>query len=159
MKARCAAPVRSCGPPFAGEIHTTSVYLQDRWALSRQVSFDVGARDERVRNDSTGDIVSAKTDTWLPRLAATYDVAGDGRWMAQATYGHYAGRYSEAQFTANSHVGNPSLLISVYTGPAGEGLGFAPGMNPATTPCLCSAVSRRPTCPSKTGCRRRLPRR
>ncbi len=113
------------------DIHTTSLYAQDRWAASRHLSFDLGVRYERVRNDATGDVVSAKTDTFLPRLAATYDLRGDGQWIAQATYGHYAGRYSEAQFTGNSNVANPSLIVSVYTGPAGEGLGFAPGLNPA----------------------------
>jgi Carboxypeptidase regulatory-like domain len=122
------------------DIHTTSLYLQDRWAANRHVSFDLGMRYERVRNDSTGDVVSANTEAWLPRLAATYDVSGNGKWVAQATYGHYAGRYSEAQFTANSNVANPSLVISVYTGPAGEGLGFAPGLNPSnyTIPVLGS---------------------
>lgn len=112
------------------DIHTTSLYAQDRWAATRHVSFDLGVRHERVRNDATDGIVSAKTDTWLPRLAASYDLGADGRWVAQATYGHYAGRYSEAQFTGNSNVANPSLVVSVYTGPAGEGLGFAPGLNP-----------------------------
>ena len=55
----------------------------------------------------------------------------DGKWVAQATYAHYAGKYSEAQFASNTDVANPSLVISGYTGPAGEGLNFAPGLNPA----------------------------
>jgi Carboxypeptidase regulatory-like domain/TonB dependent receptor len=120
------------------DIDTTSVYAQDRWAASPHLSFDLGLRFEHVRSNATGDLISANTDTWLPRLAATYDVAGNGKWVAQATYGHYAGRYSEAQFTANTEVANPSLVISLYTGPAGEGLGFAPGLNPAnyTVPLL-----------------------
>ncbi|MEZ5294188.1 MAG: TonB-dependent receptor [Vicinamibacterales bacterium] len=113
------------------DINTTSLYAQDRWAATRHLSFDLGLRHERVRNDSTGGVVSANTDAWLPRLAAAYDLRGDGAWVAQATYGRYAGRYSEAQFTANSDVGNPSLLISVYTGATGQGLDFAPGLDPA----------------------------
>jgi outer membrane receptor protein involved in Fe transport len=121
-------------------INTTSLYLQDRWSATRQLMFDLGVRYERVRSNATGDIVGADTDTWVPRLGATYDLAGDGRWIAQATYAHYAGKYSEAQFAGNSDVGNPSLVIYQYTGPAGEGLGFAPGLNPAnyTVPVLGS---------------------
>jgi hypothetical protein len=111
--------------------NTTSLYLQDRWAAGRQLTLDLGMRYERVRSEATGDIVGADTDTIVPRLAATYDVKGNGRWIAQATYGHYAGKYSEAQFAGNSDVANPSLVIYEYTGPAGEGLGFAPGLNPA----------------------------
>jgi hypothetical protein len=113
------------------DIHTSSLYVQDRWAAGRHASFDLGLRFEHVGNDATGGIVSADATSWLPRLAASYDLAGNGKWVAQTTYGHYAGRYSEAQFTANSDVANPSLLVSVYTGPAGEGLGFAPGLDPA----------------------------
>jgi hypothetical protein len=113
------------------DIDTTSVYAQDHWAATPHLSFDLGVRYERVRSEATGDIVGVDTDTWLPRLAASYDLAGNGKWVAQATYGHYAGRYSEAQFASNTDVANPSLIISVYTGPAGQGLGFAPGLDPA----------------------------
>jgi hypothetical protein len=113
------------------DINTTSLYLQDRWAATRQLTLDLGLRYERVRSDATGDIVGADTDTVVPRLAATYDLLGNGRWIAQATYAHYAGKYSESQFAGNTDVGNPSLVIYEYTGPAGEGLGFAPGLDPA----------------------------
>ncbi len=67
----------------------------------------------------------------MPRLAAAYDVKGDGRVVWHATYGHYSGRYNEAQIGANTNVGNPDLLLGVYNGPAGQGRGFAPGFNPA----------------------------
>ena len=52
--------------------------------------------------------------------------------MLQATYGHYAGKYSEAQFSANTTVGNPDLVQLVYVGPAGEGFEFAPGFDLAS---------------------------
>lgn len=110
---------------------TSSLYLQDRWAATRKLTLDLGMRFEHVRSEATGDIIGADTDTLVPRLAATYDVGGNGRWIAQATYAHYAGKYSEAQFAANSDVANPSLVVYGYTGPAGQGLGFAPGLNPA----------------------------
>ena len=43
-----------------------------------QLTVDAGLRYERVRSEATGDIVGADTDTVVPRLAATYDVKGDG---------------------------------------------------------------------------------
>jgi outer membrane receptor protein involved in Fe transport len=113
------------------DIDTTSLYLQDRWVAGRHLTFDLGARYERVRSNASGEIVSADTDTWVPRLAASYDIGGDGRFIAQATYAHYSGRYSEAHFAGNTDVGNPSLVWYNYTGPAGEGLDFAPGLDPA----------------------------
>ncbi len=111
------------------DVTTLSLYAQDRWRLARQLSLDLGVRYERVRSEATGGIVGVDTDTVVPRLAATYDVTGTGRWLLQGTYAHYAGKYSEAQFANNTNVGNPSRVFSVYTGPAGEGLDFAPGFD------------------------------
>jgi hypothetical protein len=112
-------------------INTLSLYIQDRWQPTAQWTFDVGGRYERVRSEATGDIVGVDTDTFVPRLGATFDVNGEGDYILQATYGHYSGKYSESQFSANTNVGNPSVTIGRYTGPAGQGRDFAAGFNPA----------------------------
>ena len=59
-----------------------------------------------------------------------YDPGGDGRFSLQATYGHYAGRYDEAQFSQNTNVGQPDLLLGIYRGPNGQGRDFSPGFDP-----------------------------
>jgi hypothetical protein len=109
------------------DITTNSFYVHDRWAYNRNLTLDLGVRYERVRSQATGDIVGVDTDTWVPRLGATYDVLGTGRWVLQATYAHYSGKYSEAQFAGNTDVGNPSIVIYPYVGPAGQGIDFDPG--------------------------------
>jgi hypothetical protein len=111
------------------DIRTTSLYLQDGWTLNDRWSFDVGVRYERVRSEATGGIVGVDTDTVMPRLAAAWNPWGDST-VFRATYGHYSGKYSEAQFGGNTPVGNPALLLGIYTGPAGEGRGFTPGFDP-----------------------------
>lgn len=110
---------------------TWSFYVQDRWQPATRLTLDAGARYERVRSEATGDIVGVDTDTLVPRLGATFDVTGTGRYVVQGTYAHYAGKYSESQFASNTGVGNPSETIGLYTGPAGQGRSFAPGFNPA----------------------------
>jgi hypothetical protein len=112
-------------------VDNQSVYARDHWAVNKRVSADLGIRYERVRSQATGGIVGVDTDTVVPRLAAAYDIRGDGRVILHATYGHYAGRYNEAQIGVNSNVGNPDETIAVYAGPAGQGRSFAPGFNPA----------------------------
>ena len=58
------------------------------------------------------------------------DPLGDGRFTIQSTYSHYAGKYSETQFAETTNVGNPDVLIGIYTGPSGQGRDFAPGFDP-----------------------------
>lgn len=110
-------------------IRTSSLYLQDRWQANANLSFDLGARFEAVTSEATGDIRGIDATSLVPRLAATYDPNANGRLVVQATYAHYAGKYSEAQFGRNTAVGNPSRIDMLYTGPSGQGLNFAPGFN------------------------------
>jgi hypothetical protein len=112
-------------------VTTQSFYAQDHWTINRHLSADLGVRYERARSEATGGIVGVDTDTTVPRLALAYDPTGSGRVVFHTTYGHYAGRYNEAQIGVNSNVGNPDETIGIYTGPAGQGLGFAPGFDPA----------------------------
>jgi hypothetical protein len=112
-------------------VNNNSFYAQDHWTVNRHVSADIGFRYERVRSVATGDIIGVDTDTIVPRLAIAYDVNGNGRFIFHTTYGHYAGRYNEAQIGSNTNVGNPDVLIGSYIGPAGQGRNFAAGLNPA----------------------------
>src|SRR6185503_1958823 len=65
----------------------------------------------------------------VPRLGMAFDVTGDGKTVVDATYSHYAGKYGQVQFGANTNVGRPSEVDYVYTGPAGQGADFAPGFD------------------------------
>jgi outer membrane receptor protein involved in Fe transport len=112
-------------------VKTTSFYLNDRWQLGSRWNFNLGLRYERVRSDtSSTTIAGLNTDTIVPRLGATFDVKGDGRYTLQATYSHYAGSYNLSQFGNNQGAGNPDLVYGLYVGPEGSGLDFAPGFDP-----------------------------
>ena len=112
------------------DLNTAALYLNDRWQLSSRWTFNLGVRFERHTTEATqAGITSISSSAVVPRLGATFDVKGDGRWILQATYGHYAGKAAETQFADNTNVGTPSLVQSLYTGPAGTGVGFAPGFN------------------------------
>jgi TonB dependent receptor-like, beta-barrel len=110
------------------DVTTTSFYVQDHWAASDHFSFDLGLRVETADSEATGDIIGADTHSIVPRLGMTYDVGGNGRTTLQATYAHYSGKYADIQFARNTPVGSPSLIVYQYTGPAGQGFDFAPGM-------------------------------
>jgi hypothetical protein len=120
------------------EMTTLSLYLQDHWTASDRFAFDAGFRFESVDSRATGDIVSANAGSIVPRLGMTFDATGNGRTILQATYGHYAGKYSDVQFSRNTTVGQPSRVTYNYTGPAGEGFGFAPGLDLANYSAVAS---------------------
>jgi hypothetical protein len=111
------------------DVRTLGVFLQDDWRVSPRLTVNVGTRFETVRSEATGEIVSVDTSTWVPRLAATYDLFGDSTTVLQASYAHYSGKYNETQIGRNSPVANPALVTYAYTGPAGQGRDFAAGFN------------------------------
>jgi hypothetical protein len=111
------------------DIRTLSLYLNDRWTLNQHWAFNLGVRFEAVDSEATGGITTVDTSAIVPRLAVSFDPRGDGLWRFDATFGRYAGKYSESQF-ANTNVGNADYLGLDYVGPKGEGLGFAPGLDP-----------------------------
>ena len=125
-------------------IDNNSLYLQDHWAVNRHWSADLGARYEHVKAISTGDIIGVDNHRIVPRLAAAYDVQGNGNHVIHVSYGWYSGRYNENQIGANSPVGNPPQLTTMYTGPTGEGRDFAPGFNLANYPTGASSAARVP---------------
>ena len=104
--------------------------MNDEWALNEHFSFNLGVRGETVDSEATGGITTVDTSSVVPRLGVAYDPLGDGRFTIQSTYSHYAGKYSETQFAQTTNVGNPDLLLGIYTGPPGEGRDFAPGFDP-----------------------------
>ena len=111
-------------------VDNNSFYVQDHVTINDRWSADLGVRYERARTEATGGLIGIDTDTVVPRFAVAYDVQGNGRHVIHATYGHYAGRYNEAQIGGNTNVGNPNLLLGVYAGPSGQGRDFAPGFDP-----------------------------
>ena len=112
------------------DINTTSFFVNDEWALNEHFSFNLGVRGETVDSEATpGNITTVDTSSVVPRLGVAYDPRGDGGFTIQSTYSHYAGKYSEAQFSETTNVGNPDLLVGLYTGPPGQGRDFAPGFD------------------------------
>jgi len=107
------------------DITTTSFYVQDRWTLAR-LTLDLGLRYEHVGSEATGGAESIDAQSFVPRLAAAYQVREDGRTTVGASYAHYSGRYTSSIFGRNTPVANAGRLTSIYNGPAGQGYDFAP---------------------------------
>ncbi len=109
-------------------IKTDSIFVNDRWNLNSHWSFNVGVRYEKSETEGGNDIAIG-SDSIVPRLGASFDPTGDGKWKLDVTYAEYAGKATTNQFGASNPQLNPSLAYGIYLGPNGTGADFAPGFD------------------------------
>jgi hypothetical protein len=101
---------------------TESFYVNDKWDFNNRWSFNLGLRyDMNSGEDSAGKPISDDTNL-SPRLGATYDILGNGRFRANATYSKYVSRIQEGIGGAGGG-GNPAYITYEYDGPQIGGIG------------------------------------
>jgi hypothetical protein len=122
------------------DITTNAGYLNDKWALNKHWTFNLGARAEWASASSTGGSKPFSASRIVPRLGAAFDPRGDGKFKLEGTYSHYAGKYSETQFSKSTNVGNPDAIYYLYDGPPGQGRAFAPGIDPRNYPTILTGA-------------------
>ena len=103
-----------------GSDYTThAVYLNDRWTLSDRWTFNVGGRyDKNDAISGDGRLQIADNSTFSPRLAAHFDLFGNGRLILNSSYGHYVGRLSEGAANDADPAGRTASLQWDYRGPS-----------------------------------------
>ena len=111
------------------EIETDSLWINDRFHLGDRWSFNLGLRYERVEGAASDGSRPVDADVLVPRLAAWYDLWGDGRVRLGASWAEYAGKYHDAEFGRALGLGRSDWIASVYLGPTGTGIGFDPGFD------------------------------
>ncbi|MEW5876874.1 MAG: carboxypeptidase regulatory-like domain-containing protein [Acidobacteriota bacterium] len=105
-------------PTQGTDFWTKSFYINDRWRLNKNFSFNIGVRyDKNDGTDQEGKKV-IKDSKISPRLGLTWDPKGDGQWTVNASYGVYVMAIANSQGDASSAAGNPATYTWTYTGPA-----------------------------------------
>ena len=87
------------GATRRGDLDTTAVFAADRWVRGRWTA-DAGLRHERSRGASQS----------LPRASLTYDIRGDGRIAAAASYGEYAAPSAPGQVSRVTTLGMATAI-------------------------------------------------
>lgn len=105
-------------PSPGSDLATQSFFVNDRWDLNANLSFNVGLRyDQNDATDSFGNTVSDDS-AFSPRLGATWDIGGDGRNRVTATYGRYVSKIIDGNVGGvASPAGNPASITFFYQGP------------------------------------------
>jgi len=70
-----------------------SLYVQDQWTIGNRLTLNLGLRTENETVPSFREGIPAMEfgfgDKMAPRLGASYDVRGDGRWKVYGSWGRY----------------------------------------------------------------------
>ncbi len=84
-------PLQSQG----SDMLTHSLFVNDTWRLNDRFSFNIGLRyDKNDATDAAGK-TTADDSAFSPRLAVNWDVFGDGKLRATASYATYVGQIQE----------------------------------------------------------------
>jgi outer membrane receptor protein involved in Fe transport len=102
-----------------------SYFANDKWELNERWSFNVGVRfDEAFGTDQAGN-TTVDDSAFSPRLAARYDLRGDGKHQFSATYSRFVSKVDQGPADNTSTAGRYASYYWDYKGPA---------INPRGTP-------------------------
>ncbi len=105
-------------PSVGNDIRTQSFFANDTWRLNDTLSLSLGLRYDRNRSEDQAGAQVVKDSAWSPRLGATWDLSGDGKWIANAGYARYVTGISTAIVDAGSAGGRTATFSYFYQGPA-----------------------------------------
>ena len=104
-----------CNQSQGTNFRTNSVFVNDKWRLNNNWSFNVGVRYDKNDGEDASHNTVAKDSRISPRLGVSYDIKGDGDWVVNACYGHYV--TAIAGSVADQGAGSPSPFGYFYEGP------------------------------------------
>lgn len=96
---------------------TNSIFVNDRWRLNDQWSFNVGLRYDENDFDNSLGLPVIKSDEISPRVGATYRPGLDSPWQFNATFGKYVGQIPNGIGNTSSPAGVPAQFEFAYNGP------------------------------------------
>lgn len=100
------------------DIKTYSAYANDTWRYNNRLSFNVGVRFDLNRSKDQSGTPVVRDSQWSPRLGATWDISGDGRWVTNVGFARYVAGISTALVDAGSAGGRQASYSWFYQGPA-----------------------------------------
>ncbi|HYC60491.1 MAG TPA: TonB-dependent receptor [Thermoanaerobaculia bacterium] len=103
-------------PSLGSDLTTDSFFINDKWDLNPNFSFNIGGRFDTTEAVDQAANPTADESSFSPRLGATYDPTGNGRLRFGATFGRYVGRLAEGVQGASANAGSPNIYSWYYDG-------------------------------------------
>ncbi len=104
-------------PSVGSDIRTYSLFVNDQWRYSNKLSFNIGFRYDRNKSKDQGGVPVLEDWQWSPRLGMSYDIRGDGKWIANAGYARYVMGVNGAVVDSGSSGGRTASYSWNYRGP------------------------------------------
>jgi outer membrane receptor for ferrienterochelin and colicin len=99
------------------DLRTQSVFVNDVWKLGSHLSFNLGVRWDKNNATDQGGHKVADDSQFSPRLSASYDVAGDGKFRVSGSYARYVGQLQEGLAGSGAtSAGAPAYYYYYWTG-------------------------------------------
>jgi len=119
-------------PSVGSDIRTYSLFANDQWRFSNRLSFNIGFRFDRNNSKDQGGVPVLTDSQWSPRLAVSWDVKGNGKWIANAGYARYVMGVNGAVVDSGSQGGRTASYAWTYAGPK---------INTTCTPPNCQTIA------------------
>lgn len=97
---------------------TYSTFLNDVWRMNNRLTFNLGLRFDQNSTKDQGGKKVGNDGAFSPRVGVTYDLGGNGKWIANLGFGHYVGMFNTQIADAASAAGRESNYSYWYQGPS-----------------------------------------
>lgn len=101
---------------LGSDFKTRALFFNDKWDLGSRWSFNLGARYDKLDAVDAGGVKVANESMISPRVGLTYDVFGNGRIKANASFSRYVSRLSENIESNTTTAGTPAIKAYYYGG-------------------------------------------
>ncbi len=102
---------------IGSDIRTYSGFANDQWRFNNNLSFNIGFRFDLNNSKDQGGVQVLRDHQWSPRLGVSYDIKGDGKWIANAGFARYVMGVNGAVVDAGSAGGRTASYSWTYNGP------------------------------------------
>jgi hypothetical protein len=109
-----------------------SAFINDRWDLNKHWNFNVGVRYDTADGKDQAGNKTVDDSAFSPRLAANFDIRGDGHHRFSATYGKYVSKVDQGPADNTATAGRYASYYFNYGGPAINGPDTPPSEYVAT---------------------------
>lgn len=105
-------------PTQGSNFKSHALFFNDQWRVSNRLTLNLGVRYDRNDGINSAGVKDVKDAKVSPRLGASYDLRGDGGWIANASYGTYVSALVNTIANQGSSAGGAARFDYEYLGPA-----------------------------------------